>query len=285
MELNKRVLVTGSTGFVGRATVAALLEKGWQVTQGTRINSNKKLEGFIYLDFDDPETIISLTKKHPYDAIVHLGAHIGLSGATESEMFIPNVLSTGCLAYLAHLWDAHLVFASTAIVHGIKNERISLESPILPDSAYAKSKWLGEQLLWSSNVRHCVLRIAGVFGCDGPTHLGLNRAIDEAVKGEVPNQIGSGTALRNYIYVKDVAQAIHFALIKKIEGSHLLAGNETSSISEMLQKVCNTFLPGMHPVINDGVQAVNQVITPSKHFPQTMSFNDALIDIKKECYQ
>ncbi|MFZ3088700.1 MAG: NAD(P)-dependent oxidoreductase [Methylotenera sp.] len=283
MVATRTVLVTGATGFIGRATVAALAEAGWQVTQGSRLVSKTMEQGTVYLDLADPATLLALAKGARFDAIVHLGAHVGWSGEAESEMFVPNVLSTGCLAYLASLWDSHLIFASAAIVHGVRNEIIDSDSQICPDTAYAKSKWLGEQLLAASNVKYSVLRIAGVFGCDGPAHLGLNRAIDGAIRGEPPLQIGSGTALRNYVYVKDVAQAIVYTLQKRLLGTHLLSGHEIVSVSDMLQQVCDMFMPGLHPVIKDGPQALNQVITPSTFLPKTRGFREALNDIKKGC--
>lgn len=279
----RTVLVTGATGFIGRATVAALAEAGWQVTQGSRLVSETMEQGTVYLDLADPATLLALAKGARFDAIVHLGAHVGLSNEAESEMFVPNVLSTGCFAYLASLWDSHLIFSSTAIVHGVKSEVIGPDLPIITDTAYAKSKWLGEQLLEASNVKHSVLRIAGVFGCAGPAHLGLNRAIDGAIRGEPPLQIGSGTALRNYVYVKDVAQAIVYTLQKRLLGTHLLSGSEVVSVSDMLQQVCDMFMPGLHPVIKDGPQAFNQVIAPSIFLPKTRGFREALNDIKKGC--
>lgn len=285
MAATKTVLVTGATGFIGRATVSALADAGWQITQGSRLVSEPMAQGTVHLDLADPATIIALAKGVRFDVIVHLGAHVGWSGATESEMFAPNVLSTGCLAHIANLWGAHLIYASAAIVQGVRNETIKSDSPVSPDTAYAKSKWLGEQLLEASNAKHCVLRIAGVFGYDGPAHLGLNRAINGAIKGEAPVQVGSGAVLRNYVYVKDVAQAIVYALQESVMGTHLLAGHEVLSVGEMLQQVCDTFAPGMHPVIKDGSQALNQVITPSVYLPKTRGFHDALIDIRKECRQ
>lgn len=285
MDFTKRVLVTGSTGFIGRATVAALLDTGWQIIQGARTVDAPLASEVVHLDLADPATILALTKGPRCDAIVHLGARVGLSGEAESEMFTPNVLATGCLAYLSSLWGAHLVYASTAIVHGVRNEAINSDSPACPDTPYAKSKWLGEQLIEASNARHCILRIAGVFGSGGPAHLGLNRAIDGAIKGETPIQIGSGEAIRNYVYVKDVAQVIIYLLQKGVTGAHLLAGHEALSVKEMLRQVCDTFAPGMHPVIKDGGQALNQVITPSAFLPKTRGFHDALIDIQKGCRQ
>jgi len=281
MGATKTVLITGATGFIGRATVAALTEAGWQIVQGVRTDDGTLASGTVHLDLADPATILVLAKGPRCDAIVHLGARVGLSGEAESEMFTPNVLATGCLAYLCNLWGAHLIYASTAIVHGVRNETINSDSPVCPDTAYARSKWLGEQLIEASNARHCILRIAGVFGNDGPAHLGLNRAIEGAIRGEPPVQFGSGSALRNYVYVKDVAQAIIYALQKSVTGAHLLAGHDVLPVKEMLGQVCAAFAPGLHPVIKEGAQALDQVITPSESLPQTRGFLDALIDIRK----
>lgn len=285
MDTAKTVLLTGATGFIGRETVLALVGVGWRVTKGYRSAGKAIVNGHIHLDLSEPATILALKREVRFDAIVHLGAHIGLSGTTESEMFVPNVLSTGCLAYLARLWDAPLIFASTAIVHGVKKETIEFDSPICPDTAYANSKWLGEQLLSASGSHYCVLRIAGVFGCGGPAHLGLNRAIDGAMRGEPPIQMGSGEAVRNYIYVKDVANAIVYALQERLEGTHLLAGHEGMRISRMLQEVCDLFLPGQQPVLKDGPEAMSQIIKPSTHMPRSRGFCQALTDIRKECPQ
>lgn len=281
--MGKKVLITGASGFIGRATILALSDKGWTITQSSRVVNENDSEDYeiVYLDLSDPTTVINLAKGDSFDVIVHLGALVGWVDKTDEDFFVPNVLSTGCLVYLAKLWGARLVFASTATVHGCKTEVIKADSIVSLDTAYAKSKWHAEQLLVTSNVKHCILRIAGVFGCGGPEHLALNRAIDRAIKGEPPLLIGTGEALRNYIYVKDVAQAIVYALQENIEGVHLLAGHEVISVRQMLQRICDTFLPSVGPTIKDGSNASNQVITPSVAMPKTRGFQEALFDIQK----
>lgn len=280
MSSPKTVLVTGATGFIGRATLSALTDAGWQVTCGSRSGSEAVGRGIVYLDLAAPETILALAKSSRFDAIVHLGASIGWSGATEAEMFVPNVLSTGCLAYLSGLWSSHLIYASAAIVHGVRSESIDSDSPICTDTAYARSKWLGEQLLESSGVKHCSLRIAGVFGGNGPVHLGLNRAIAGVLEGEPPVQIGYGAALRNYVYVRDVARAIVHVLQEGMTGTHLLAGHESMTVGEMLRQVCDVLAPGLQPVVKTGDEASNQIVTPSALLPKTRAFRDALADIQ-----
>jgi nucleoside-diphosphate-sugar epimerase len=284
MAASKTVLLTGSTGFIGRATFLALELEGWQVTQGSRLLLENMPKGVVHLDLADPATALALAKGNRFDAIVHIGAHVGWSGHAESAMFAPNILSTGCLAYLANIWDAHIVYASAAIVHGVGAERIDCEAPICLDNAYAKSKWLGEQLIVASNARHCILRIAGVFGYAGPSHLGLNRAISMAIKGESPTQVGSGSALRSYVYVKDVALAVCYVLKHGLQGPHLLAGHEELSVSEMLKKVCQVLSPSINPFYMDGIEAKNQVVKPSTSLPKTRDFCEALIDIRNNLH-
>jgi nucleoside-diphosphate-sugar epimerase len=282
MSLLRKVLVTGATGFIGRTTVIALMDAGWSVTQGSRSASEPRIEGTVFLDLTAPQTILELAKGTSFDAIVHLGAFVGFTSETDSHMFVSNVLSTGCLAYLANFWNAHLVFASTAIVHGVRSEKIEADSPVYPDTAYAQSKWLGEQLLAASQIKHCILRIAGVFGAYGPVHLGINKAITDAMHGKPPQQVGSGSALRNYIYVKDVAAAIVCALHRQLVGVHLLAGHETIVIRDMLQSICDVFISNASPLIKDGPEAMSQVIVPSFLLPESRGFYDALVDIRAE---
>lgn len=281
---DQAVLVTGATGFVGRATCAALEEFGWAVTECVR-GGRSSLRKSVNLDLADPASVLTLRESGPYDAIVHLGAHVGLTAVAEGEMFAPNVLATGQLAYFAKNWGAHLVFASTAVVHGARQQSITATSPIIADTPYAKTKWLAERLIESANPRHCILRIGGVFGRQGPAHLGLNRAIDGAIQKTCPTQVATGAALRNYVYVKDVADTIAFVVRHRLEGIHLLAGQEVIPVSAMMKLLCDVLIPGSVPRIEEGPEGVDQIIVPSPDLPKTRAFREALLDIRDEAYR
>lgn len=280
MSSGKTVLVTGANGFIGREAVNQLEVAGWVVTKGIRANQKSLGEGFIGIDLNNPASLLSLANEVRFDAIVHLGAHIGWYGNAEAEMYSPNILSTSLLSFLAAKWNSFLVFSSAAIVCGVKTEKICIDSSIIPDTPYGKSKYLGEQLIAASNVRSCILRIAGTFGPMGPTHLGLNKAIDCGISGVLPVQTGLGKALRNYIYVKDVGRSIAYVLDHHIQGIHFLAGSEVLSVAQMLGEVCDVFLPGQQPVINHGPESSDQIIESSYQLPRARSFYDALLDIK-----
>lgn len=145
---------------------------------------------------------------------------------------------------------------------------------------YSESKWLAEQLITASGVRAAILRIAGVFGADGPGHLGLNRVVKDAVRGQRPKLIGDGNARRNYIYVKDVAEDVSYTIKNSLEGTHCLAGSEVLTISQMLDQVCEVFLDGQPPDMVDGPPAKDQIIERSAAFPPTRRFKEAILDIQ-----
>jgi nucleoside-diphosphate-sugar epimerase len=274
------VLVTGASGFIGKATVTALGAAGWRVTAATRSRTSSG-PGHVLLDLGDPASLLALAGGERFDAIVHLGARVGLGDSTMVESFAPNVMATGWLACLAAQWQARLVFASTAIVHGARTERIDADSPLVTDTAYAQSKWLAEQLVQASGAPHCTLRLAGVFGAAGPAHLGLNRAIDGAMRGETPVQVGSGRALRTYVYVEDVASTIAYALRTDLAGTHLVAASEASSIGGMLEDICRAFSVGDGPRVRDGIEASSQVVRASSSLPRTRTFVEAISDIRR----
>jgi len=276
------VLVTGASGFVGRVTVEVFIKAGWKVTRGQRNIPQAGLDGYLRLDLDDPIAVLKLADTNYFDAIVHLAAQVDLSGNSNHKMYVPNVLTTACLSELAKQWGSHVTFASSVSVYGVRNKHITGASSENPDTEYARTKWLGEQLFDAAETNNCALRIAGIFGRNGPDHLGLNQAIHGALEGNRPTVEGTGSALRNYVYVKDVADTIVYATEYQIIGKHLLAGNETLSVAQMLDSICSVFLPGQMPNKREGVEGINQVIRSSTDLPSTRTFMEALQDIKAE---
>jgi nucleoside-diphosphate-sugar epimerase len=276
----KRILVTGATGFIGSAISKRLKKEGFQVTTTTRTQSEADGANILYLDLSKPETFSRLTNDQHFDAIVHFGAHIGWSGESEEELFVPNVIATGLLANLALITDSQFIFSSAAILCGVKAEKTTQDSPVNADTPYSKSKWLAEELVKASGTRHCILRIGGVFGLNGPNHLGLNRAISGAINQIAPQLHGSGNAQRNYIYLWDVAETVAYIIRNNIGGTHLLAGSERRSIRSMLEEVCEVFMPEVNLVQYSDGDTIDQLILPSGDLPKTRSFRSALEDIR-----
>jgi uncharacterized protein YbjT (DUF2867 family) len=69
MSAEKWVLVTGATGFIGRATVSALTGGGWTVTKASRSSGVNTARDTVNVDLADASTILALAKGSRFDAI------------------------------------------------------------------------------------------------------------------------------------------------------------------------------------------------------------------------
>lgn len=277
--MEKSVLITGANGFVGRHLLNKLESSDWSVIP--LVHRKIGWENEIVLDFCDSNFCETINLLPQVDAVVHLGAKIGWDGSPRKELFVPNVFATGVLANWGNKIGAYFIFASAAIVCGSRNLRITSESKSNPDTDYGYSKWLGEEIIQMSGVKHAILRIAGIFGSGGPSHLGLNKTIDDALHGKIPVQYGTGKIRRNYIYVEDLSDIIIHCIENEVEGKHLVAGSSINTVAEMLQIICDKLLPGSHPEYIEGRKGYDQVLTPSPVLPKGRTFGEAIEHIRE----
>jgi hypothetical protein len=82
--------------------------------------------------------------------------------------------------------------------------------------------------------------------------------------------------------VEDLSRIIVDCLKSEITGTHLVGGLEVLSIAEMLQKICDVFLPGTTPTYKEGGKSFDQIIEHSDQLIQGRRFLEALKDIKAE---
>jgi UDP-glucose 4-epimerase len=277
----KKVLVTGATGFIGANLLEHLGDQDMEVYRGVRQLDSNSDEFDVLCDLTDLSSISAISENYNFDVIVHLASAIGWSGQSYEDMFLSNVLATGALGHIACEMGSGFIFASAALVHGKSSDSINDLSQINLDTEYARTKYEAELLLKSILPEACILRIGGVFGHNGPSHLGINRSIAEAISGVAPVLYGDGENLRNYIYVDDLILIISDVIAGKISGTYLIAGQEAQSVKSMLQEICDELLNGRDLVReNDSAHFQDQVITPSPELLNGRSFRSALESIR-----
>lgn len=279
----KRVLITGASGFVGKHLLDGI-DGARDFDVFTLVREKSGLTNEIILDLANSSFGKAVNDLPCVDVIIHLGARIGWDGSSRADLYAPNVLATKELANWAKRIGAYFIFSSAAITCGVKNTYINSESESNPDTDYGYSKWLAENQIEMSGVKHAILRCGGIFGKNGPKHLGLNRSISDVLEGKPPILYGSGKVRRNYIYVKDLVDVILYCIEKKVLGTHLAAGSHINSVYEMLKELCDIFLPGISPICYDGADGLDQVVEHSRYLPKGMTFHSAIQDIKKRTF-
>jgi UDP-glucose 4-epimerase len=211
----KLAFVTGATGCVGRRLVKELQIQGWSVVVLVRPHS---AEGLSVSSFPGVETVVgdlrSVTAEMvPREAhIFHLAALVHTvphSSSEESEIFETNRDGTARLAHIARERNARsFVFLSTISVYGgsLRRQVCSEDAPIMPESAYSRSKYEAEQAIHRElgNELPCVILRAPVIY--GPGDRGnFNQLIKSVANGIVP-VIDGGRARKSTLYVGNLAR-------------------------------------------------------------------------------
>jgi nucleoside-diphosphate-sugar epimerase len=169
-----RVVVTGGAGKAGRAVVRDLLEHGYDVVSVDLLRDPNLTEGQqLVADLTDYGEAVDALKGA--DAVVHLAA-IPAPGLKPDELtFRVNTTSTyNVFAAAPLLGLRRVVWASSETTIGLPFERelpryapIDEEHPLLPESSYALSKVVSEEMArqfsrWNG-IPHVGLRFSNVM--------------------------------------------------------------------------------------------------------------------------
>jgi len=241
-----KVLVTGRAGFIGSHVVDAYLAQGHEVAVVNDLSSGK-LENlnpqarFYKLDLTSPKLVEIFEEERP-QIVNHHAAQAAVPKSVEDPLFDAHVNVLGTLNLLrccARYGIKRVIYASTggALYGEPQLIPVSEEHPIRPVSPYGVSKYAGELYLHSFHATHglpyVILRYANVYGPrqDPYGEAGVVAIFTEKMlRGERPTIYGDGTQTRDFVYVRDVAQANVLALETDHEALvvNIGTGQETS---------------------------------------------------------
>ena len=251
---NKKVVVTGGAGFIGSHLVEKLVALGAHVTviDNLRTGNLENLTTvtsditFINGDIRDKELCIKTVANA--DAVFHLAAQVSVPESMQNpdECFQINVNGTFNLLEATRINKVkRFVFSSSCAVYGEQDGPCFETMTCHPASAYAYSKFMGEQLCQQYatifQVPTVCFRYFNVFGPrqdPSSEYAGvIAKFSDKMLKNEPITIFGDGSQIRDFVPVKLVVQA-------NLEGFELspkfctgepinVATGESSSILEL----------------------------------------------------
>ena len=154
------------------------------------------------------------------DYIVHLAAQISVPQSIDNpdETLSINVDGTKSIISAAETSGVKkIIFASSAAIYGdCEDIPIGEDAPMMPQSPYAVSKIVGEELLRRSEIETCSLRFFNVYG-PGQSSEGGYAAVIPAFKkaislGKECTIFGDGTQVRDFVHVSDLVRIIGLCL-------------------------------------------------------------------------
>lgn len=241
------ILVTGGAGYIGSNTVETLIERGHKVVVLDNLSSGYKeavhpQASFVQADIADTDTVTSTLKTHNIEAVMHFAAFIevGESMKNPIKYFENNTLKTfTLLSTLVQNNIQKFVFSSTAALFGNpESVPIAETARIQPESVYGETKYQTERILYwlsqTKNLGYTALRYFNASGAGetyGENHKPESHLIPlvlQVAQGKRDSisiygddyDTPDGTCVRDYIHVKDLANAHVLAIEALQPGQH-----------------------------------------------------------------
>ena len=265
-DLIMKFAVTGGAGFIGSNIVKELIKKGHsvKVIDNLHTGSKKNLKGYLNdIDFCeiDIRNYDELKRNlKDVDGVFHEAALtiVQESYLKRDEYFDVNVKGTENIFNIAKEQNFKIVYASSSSIYGdTKTIPIKEEFPRKPINPYGQTKLEDEFLaekISEENIDVVGLRYFNVYGKGQTgTYAGvITKFINKLKENKSPEIFGDGSQIRDFIYVKDVADANLSAMKSNVKkGFFNIGTGKTTSIKELAHMMIKIFDKEFEPVFLD----------------------------------
>lgn len=228
-----KILITGGAGFIGSHIAEHFFNQQKEVYIMDNLSTGYRHnipfidnEHFLHTDIRSYDEVENIIQTHQFDIIIHLAAVVSVVDTVENPEE-SNEVNISALVRLLELSRKHLpylkkfIFASSAAVYG-NNPKLpkSITSHIQPESPYAIQKYSGEQYVkLYYQLYHLPTTALRFFNVYGPKqdpqsqYSGVLSIMKNCFdKDKQFTFFGNGEQTRDFVYVKDIVQAIQIVI-------------------------------------------------------------------------
>jgi len=229
MEIN-RVLVTGTTGFIGSELVPKLLAEGLEVHTLERYVTGRyglDRNGNVinhYANLTDYNKVRSTIKEVQPEAVIHLAALSAVSFSYDNYVEVSNANYVGSLNLAEACRQEATNFkqfltAGTSEEYGMAlkdaNQKLTEGSPLIPNSPYAVAKVAFDHYLrymgLAYDFPYTIMRPFNTYCRKDNKHFFIERTITQMLT-QNKVYLGDPTPIRDWVYVDDHVDAYMKAL-------------------------------------------------------------------------
>jgi UDP-glucuronate 4-epimerase len=263
---NKKILVTGSAGFIGFHLVSRFLKEVdfdvWgidiinsyydvnlkylrlaehginaedMIERETRVSNKYSNYHFLKADIADHDFIVDFMINEKFDYVINLAAQAGVRYSIDNPRAYTHSNIDGFLSILEgarYSKVKHLIYASSSSVYGLNTGMplSEVDSTEHPMAMYAATKKANEMMAHSYShlfrLPTTGLRFFTVYGPWGRPDMALFLFAEAIVNKKSINVFNNGNMIRDFTFVDDVVESIFKLTIKPAESNLEWNGND-----------------------------------------------------------
>jgi nucleoside-diphosphate-sugar epimerase len=239
-SLDGRLVVLGATGFVGGHVVDRARELGWEVLG----LSSKDMD----LASPNGAEMLSAILRDG-DTVVHGAAIVPTRNAGEVSQNL--VVTQSVVDAIAGHEIAQLVVVSSDAVYGSESGIISEASACSPDSMHGIMSLAREMMCREVKTPvFTIVRPAPIYGVGDPhKSYGPNRFIGQMVDSGEITLFGEGAAMRDHVFIDDVADVIVRTITARESGVINIASGQSISFAALAELICEAGTDGSRTTV------------------------------------
>lgn len=305
-----KLVVTGGAGYVGSVCAQALLEAGHDVTVIDDFSTGNRYavpEQAVLVEGNIVDVIDDVLADGDVDGVLHFAARslVGESMEDPAKYWHGNVgVSLALLDAMRKHDVKSLVFSSTAATYGEPDTvPITEDAPTRPTNPYGASKLAIDHAITSyanayglgaTSLRY--FNVAGAHNGVGENHITETHLIPIVLQVAMGYRdkimmygddwpTNDGTCVRDYIHIRDLADAHMLALENNTPGQHKIynlgsgAGYSVREVVEMCREVTGHPIPAEVAPRRAGDPAV--LIASSEKIKSALGWNPTRTDLRR----
>ena len=228
----KKILVTGSDGFIGRALVNRLLAEGFAV-EGLDLAQG---------DITDPSCFDRYDRKN-YHHVIHLAGKTFVPDSWKNPAAFYHINLSGTVNVLefCRKTGAGLTYISSYLYGPPEYLPVDENHPVKSYNPYSHSKLLADNTcqFYALNfkLRVSVLRPFNAYGPAQPSHFIIPEIIEMVNNPSIPEvQVMDLRPKRDYVYIDDLVDAI-FRTIDGEPGIYNVGSGQSVSVEDLIRSV------------------------------------------------
>ena len=268
---NKKILILGSSGFLGSHLVKFLLKNN-EVVQFDMNPPPQKIADSEFIKGSILDKTLVTSAMKDVDIVYHFAAMTDIDIVNESPAQAIEVNIAGTSNVLEACVQEKIerfIFSSSVYVYSEFG------------GVYKSTKQACELLIEDYNEMHdlgyTILQLGSVYGPGAKQINLISRLINEALSLKEIHHYGTGEEVRQYIYVKDVVQAAATSIDNNYKNKKIiLLGNERITISELMDKIIFHTDSNIQKVFHDDHYGIHYKLSPFHTNP------DGVVSLKIE---